>query len=239
MPIGAIATGIATLAPIAINAVQAGIQAKRAKELSKVKRPMYDIPSGYQGGLDIARQMYENPVTPAMTRGIDDSVADATYKALEYGDPNKGIFTANMLAEKKGDIVAGITADSRNRAAQNYQQGLFGMGQKQDFQWMQNELNPYEAAKAAESALREGAFRNLSNSVGQASNNYFDYKLLSGGGGGKTDDGSWFKDFDSSGTSGSPVMESAASETVEYAPSSNWNDYGNIVNAPPPTRTRR
>ena len=63
-------------------------------------------------------------------------------------------------------------AQLQNQNKQNYVQQLGLYGQKQDAAFQINEMAPYEAAKAAEAALRGAAFKNLETGVQGITNAY-------------------------------------------------------------------
>lgn len=173
------------LVPEAISLVKSGIQATQAKKLEQeYKRPNYEIPSGYEGALNASREMASNTQIPGfenIMREIRDQGADAAYASTERGDPNAAVFAAGLNAENVSDLIAkvGVSgAQMQNANKQNYIQQLGLYGGKQDAAFQINEMAPYEAAKAAEAALRGAAFKNLESGVAGVSNAYFTDKMI-------------------------------------------------------------
>lgn len=176
---------IALLVPEAINLVKSGVQATQAKKLEQqYKRPNYDISSGYEGALNVSKEMASNSNIPGfenIMREIRDSGADAAYRATELGDPNGAVYSAGLNQENIADLMAKIGvsgAQLQNQNKQNYVQQLGLYGAKQDKQFQINEMAPYEAAKAAEAALRGAAFKNLESGVNGGLNAYFTDKMI-------------------------------------------------------------
>ncbi len=185
---------IALLVPEAINLVKSGVQATQAKKLEQqYKRPNYDISSGYEGALNVSKEMASNSNIPGfenIMREIRDSGADAAYRATELGDPNGAVYSAGLNQENIADLMAKIGvsgAQLQNQNKQNYVQQLGLYGAKQDTAFQINEMAPYEAAKAAEAALRGAAFKNLESGVQGITNAYMmDKQVLNPGEYGKT-----------------------------------------------------
>lgn len=185
---------IALLVPEAINLVKSGVQATQAKKLEQqYKRPNYDISSGYEGALNVSKEMASNSNIPGfenIMREIRDSGADAAYRATELGDPNGAVYSAGLNQENIADLMAKIGvsgAQLQNQNKQNYVQQLGLYGAKQDAAFKINEMAPYEAAKAAEAALRGAAFKNLESGVQGITNAYMrDKQVLNPGEYGKT-----------------------------------------------------
>jgi hypothetical protein len=173
------------LVPEAISLVKSGVQATQAKKLEKqYQRPNYDIPSGYDGALNVSKEMASNTQMPGfenILREIRDVGADNAYASTEMGNSNAAVFSAGLNAENISDLIAkmGVTgAQMQNANKQNYIQQLGLYGAQQDKQFQINEMAPYEAAKAAEAALRGAAFKNLESGVNGGLNAYFTDKMI-------------------------------------------------------------
>lgn len=159
---------LAQLLPTGINLAKSAIQGKQAGELAKVQRPQYNIPQGVLDAVNQSRylaSMRELPGQNVMEARLGENTA-------------KGIAEMRNVAANPADLASNVAKmygaqnqglqDIGIQAGQNWlgQQGqlnqsLQNLGQYQEKAWDYNQNQPYQQAKAAESALREAAFRNL------------------------------------------------------------------------------
>jgi len=171
---GALVTpaGWATLAaqgiPIALDLIKAAKQKNQLDQFANVQRPKYNIP---QGVLDAVNQskylasMRELPGQNLMEARLGQNTA-------------KGIAEMRNVAANPADLASNIAKlygaqnDAMNnigiQASQSWmgQQGrlnqvLQNLGHFQDKSWDYNQNQPYQAAKGAESALRQASYENL------------------------------------------------------------------------------
>jgi len=167
---------LSQLAPAAINLTKAGVQGYKANQLGKTPRPTYEIPQAIQEATNSAR--YQAGMTRLPGQNImEDRLGRTTSNAL--GDLKEVSNSPSQL----GANIAKVYGNQMNaentlgiQAGQNWQnnQGLLRsqlgqLGRYQDYQFDYNQNQPYQAKMAASSALREGAFRNLSAGVGDIS----------------------------------------------------------------------
>lgn len=176
---------IAMLVPEALSLVKAGVQGVQAQQLKKeYQRPHYDIPQSYREQINVLAQAAANPEIPGydeIVKQIKDNLGDTLFKSMEYGDPSKAVFSAGMGTESVNNLLAKLGVSGAQYNNQNqlaYANALKGFGELEDTKFKINELDPYEAAKAAESALREGAFKNLEYGLKGASAAYLTDKYL-------------------------------------------------------------
>ena len=156
--------------PSAINGGKAIAQGIKANKLSKIERPTYGIP---QGVLDAVNQskylasMRELPGQNLMEGRLGQNTSKGINE-LKNVSANAGDLASNVARMYSGNNDAlnniGIQAGQNWMNNQNgLNQVLQTLGGYQDKQFEYNKNQPYQAAKAAESALREGAFRNLTS----------------------------------------------------------------------------
>jgi len=164
-------------ATAAIQLGKAGVQAYQAHQLSKEKRPVYEIPSYLKESTELSKyiaSLQEAPGSFAAKREVNKAISEGATRSLEYSDnPNKAIFQAGLMQEKKLDALTNIRAQdavSQRFAMQQYMQNLDKMAGEQKLEFDYNKAKPYASAKAAESALREGSYRNLLSGVQQGAN---------------------------------------------------------------------
>jgi hypothetical protein len=183
--------------PTALNLGKSAIQGGQAKKLAETERPKYQIP---QAILDEVNQskylagMTELPGQNLMEDKIGQNIGKGVAE-LQDVSSNPANLASNVakLYNSGNDSMGNIGI----QAGQNWlqQQGRLGnslqnLGQYQDKQYDENFKQPYENNMAASSALREGAFRNLSSAgtniasaVGGAANmKYAEDNGLAGGG---------------------------------------------------------
>jgi len=159
---------LAQAVPTALNASKAYSQSRQAKELAKTERPKYEIPEAVQQQVNQARYlagMRELPGQNVMEAKLGQNTAKGISQ-LQGASANSADLASNIArlygAQNEGVQNIGL------KAGQNWlgQQGQLSnalrmLGQYQDKKWDYNQKQPYEEAKAAESALREASFRNL------------------------------------------------------------------------------
>jgi hypothetical protein len=161
---------LSQLVPTGINLAKAGVQGYKANQLSKTGRPQYNIPQGVLDSVNQSRylaSMKELPGQNLMENKLGQN-ASKGINELKNVSANGADLASNVAR-----IYAGQNDAVNNlgiQAGQNWlnQQGqlnnnLQNLGVYQEKAWDYNQNQPYQAAKAAESALREGAFRNLTS----------------------------------------------------------------------------
>jgi len=154
--------------PIALDLIKAAKQKNQLDQFANVQRPKYNIP---QGVLDAVNQskylasMRELPGQNLMEARLGQNTA-------------KGIAEMRNVAANPADLASNIAKlygaqnDAMNnigiQASQSWmgQQGrlnqvLQNLGHFQDKSWDYNQNQPYQAAKGAESALRQASYENL------------------------------------------------------------------------------
>jgi hypothetical protein len=163
---------LAQLVPVGFDLAKSTIQKKQLNQFAKVERPKYNIP---QGVLDAVNQskylasMRELPGQNLMEGRLGQNTA-------------KGIAEMRNVAANPADLASNVAKlyasqnqglqDIGMRAGQNWlgQQGqlnqsLSRLGNYQDKQFEYNQNQPYQAAKAAESALRQASYENLYSGI--------------------------------------------------------------------------
>jgi hypothetical protein len=169
---------LAQLVPAGFDLAKSAVQKGQLNQFAKVERPKYNIP---QGVLDAVNQskylasMRELPGQNLMEARLGQNTA-------------KGIAEMRNVAANPADLASNVAKlygsqnDAMNnigiQAGQNWmgQQGrlnqvLQNLGHYQDKQFEYNQNQPYQAAKAAESALRQASYENLYsgiNTIGSA-----------------------------------------------------------------------
>lgn len=163
---------LAQLVPAGLNLGKAAVQKHQINQLKKVERPKYNIP---QGVLDAVNQskylasMRELPGQNLMEARLGQNTA-------------KGIAEMRNVAANPSDLASNVAKlygsqnqglqDIGMKAGQNWlgQQGqlnqaLLRLGNYQDKQFEYNQNQPYQAAKGAESALRQASYENLYSGI--------------------------------------------------------------------------
>lgn len=167
---------LSQLVPAAINLTKAGVQGYKANQLGKTPRPAYEIPQAIQEATNSAR--YQAGMTRLPGQNImEDRLGRTTSNAL--GDLKEVSNSPSQLGANIAKVYGNQMNAENNlgiKAGENWQnnQGLLRsqlgqLGRYQDYQFDYNQNQPYQAKMAASSALREGAFRNLSAGVGDIS----------------------------------------------------------------------
>lgn len=178
-----IASGAATQ-----SLVQAYIQHKKAKELSKTQRPQYDIPQSEKDALANAKYvagMTQLPGQNIMQQNLDSQSARAVSN-LKDVSPNNAALGSNIGKIYRGNVEGqnqlGIMAAQNwlnNQGNLRGQQGQFA--QYQDKKWDINQFQPYQNNMAAASALKYASNMNLNNASNQIAQGYANYAMMSGG----------------------------------------------------------
>lgn len=154
--------------PVAIDLIKAAKQKSQLDQFSQVKRPQYKIP---QGVLDAVNQS-------KYLAGMRELPGQNLMEARLGQNTSKGIAEMKNVAANPADLASNIAKlyasqnqglqDIGMRAGQNWQnqqgqlaQMLQTLGHYQDKQFDYNENQPYQAAKGAESALRQASFENV------------------------------------------------------------------------------
>lgn len=159
---------ISQIAPSLIAAGKSAIQGKQAQELGKSKRPEYQIPEAQKQALQQARYVAgmrelpgQNLMEGRLGENLGKGISDLRNVASNPSDMASNVarmYSANTNAVN--DI--GMSASRQWLQNQGILSSQLGqMAQAQDKQFDVNQMQPYLANKAAESALREGSFRNL------------------------------------------------------------------------------
>lgn len=155
--------------PTVMNLGKAVSQGVQAKKLAKTDRPGYEIPEAVKQQVNQSRylaSMREMPGQNLMENRIGANIGKGVSE-LKNVSSNASDLASNVAKmyssgnESINDI--GIRAGQQwlnNQGLLN--QNLGQLGQYQDQQFNINKMQPYQNNMAASSALREGAFRNLS-----------------------------------------------------------------------------
>lgn len=161
----ALAQGI----PALINLGKAASQKHQANKLAKTQRPIYDVPEAVKQAVQSARMQAAKTQLPGqnlMEQKLGQNTSNAIAELKNVSN------NPNDLATNIQRIYQGQLGQQNNlniAGAQNYQdnqgmlRGQLGqLGGYEDKAFMMNKMQPYMNDKAAEAALREGSFRNLS-----------------------------------------------------------------------------
>lgn len=162
---------LSQLVPAGINLVKAAHQNSLANDLN-TKRPYYEIPKAIQEATNSAK--YQAGMTQLPGQNImEDRLGRTTSNALA------DLKNVSNNPSQLGANIAKVYGNQMNaennlgiKAAENWQnnQGLLRnqlgqLGRYQDYQFDYNQNQPYQNNMAARSALKEGAFRNLTAGV--------------------------------------------------------------------------
>lgn len=164
-PYGALA---ALLVQGGIYGYKAYRQNKQAKQLANTKRPEMDVPPAVKEAVQSARLQAANSQLPGQSL-MEQKLQSGTSNAI--ADLKNVSNNPNDLATNVARVYAGQQGQQNNlniAGAQNYNlnqsmlRGQLGnLGGWQQAAWDYNKNQPYQNDKAAESALREGGFRNV------------------------------------------------------------------------------
>ncbi len=161
---------IAQGASAAINLGKAAHQAHKASKLGATERPEYQIPQAQMQALNNAKYMASQTELPGqniMQQRIDQGSAgalsnlkDVSQSGSALGANIANIYRGNVGAQNQLNLAG---AQNWNANQANLRNELGNMATAEDRQWTINKFDPYRNNMAASSALREGAFRNLSS----------------------------------------------------------------------------
>lgn len=159
--------------PTAINLGKAAVQGSKAKKLAQTERPSYEIPEAVKQQVNQARylaSLRELPGQNVMENRIGSNIGKGVSE-LKNVSANPADLASNVakMYSSGNDAINDIGLQAGQQWLQNQSllnQNLGMLGQYQDKQFDINQMQPYRNNMAASSALREGAFRNLS-SAGQ------------------------------------------------------------------------
>jgi hypothetical protein len=158
-----------SLIPSGINLAKSAIQGIKANKMAKTTRPEYQIPQAIQEATNNARYqagMTQLPGQNLMQQKLNQQGAGALANLKDVSSNGAGlgsnianIYRSNVNAQN--DL--GIASAQNWNNNQSMLRGQLGqLGQAQNYQFDYNKNQPYQNRMAASSALREGAFRNLS-----------------------------------------------------------------------------
>lgn len=156
--------------PTAIDLGKSVTQGVKAGKLSKIQRPTYEIPEAVKAALNQSKylaSMRELPGQNVMEARLGENTSRAISQ-VQNAAANPADLAATIAkiygAQNQGIQDIGIQAGQNwmnNQNQLNQMLQTYGTYENQAFDYNQNQ--PYQAAKAAEAALREAAFRNLSS----------------------------------------------------------------------------
>lgn len=159
-------------ASAAINLGKAAHQAHNANKLGATPRPEYNIPQSQIEALNNAKYMASQTELPGqniMQQKIDQGSAgalsnlkDVSQSGSALGSNIANIYRGNVGGQNQLNLAA---AENFNNNQANFRGELNKMAPFEQKKWELNELEKYKNNMAASSALREGAFRNLSSGV--------------------------------------------------------------------------
>jgi hypothetical protein len=162
---------VATLAPLAIQAVKSGVQYAKAKKIEKeYTDPGYKIPESSKRALSVAkyRASIENPGMEKGKEMLDRNLASSVSSIKRFTDsPSKALAAVVGASENKN---TGLN-DLAIRTAAFREKSLMGLETANNTMAIQeNNVNQWDRdkylqAKAAESALREASFQNMMNTA--------------------------------------------------------------------------
>jgi len=162
---------IATVASLGASALKAGkgvAQAMKAKKLSRIKRPTYKVPESVETAISSAEQAAASTrmAGQAETEArIGEATAAGVGAAKEAGASSSGLLQtiSNLVGrEQEAKVDVGIAAGQEQRAdVSNLEKLLLQKGRYEEQAFKINELDPYLAAKGAESALRQASTENI------------------------------------------------------------------------------
>ena len=155
--------------------VQAGVgfaQQRRAKQFARKPAPTYTIPSAITEYVRNARAGVLGNQMPGLARteeNIATGMASGISAAKEAGQDPSSIMAAisglgGGAMQAQGDLQTQVTAFKQSQQ-DRLNTALQTLGQAQDKEFDINKMQPYLAAMAASSALREAGGRNLMTSV--------------------------------------------------------------------------
>ncbi len=153
----------------AINLGKAAHQAHKANKLAKTERPNYEPPQAAKDALMNAKFMASQTELPGQTimeeklnqstSGAISNLKDVSSSGAALGNNIANIYRSNVNGQNQIGLAA---AQNYNNNQANYRNQLNNMAGYEQYQFDYNQNQPYQNNMAASSALREGAFRNLS-----------------------------------------------------------------------------
>lgn len=176
--------------PAGINLAKAAHQNNLAKNLNQ-NRPYYEIPKAiteatnnakYQAGMTMLPG--QNLLEDRLGRNTSNAIADiknVSTNPSQLGANIAKVYGNQMNAENNLGVQAAQNWSSNQGLLRN-QLNALGNYQNQQFEYNQNQ--PYQAAMAAKSALKEGAFRNLTSAgkdLGAIGVGIANYNMANGG----------------------------------------------------------
>lgn len=154
--------------PAAIGLGKAGVQAYQARQFAKAKRPEYEIPEATTGALNSAKYQASQTQLPGQTQmqqNLDMNTSRGIASLQDVSSSGAGL-SSNIASLYRGNVAGQNQLGIAGAQNWNNNQGILRAalsqyGGYQDKAWDINKFQPYLAKKGAESALREGSFRNL------------------------------------------------------------------------------
>lgn len=170
------ALAAAQLAQAGIGVAKGISQAVKAKRLAKrYKRPTYEIPKSVIEQEKLMRSLYQQAEMPGETVAMErlaGTTAGGIRAAKEVGrSPSEVLATvAGLQAQEVEGVrdLATAAAQSRLTRAGDLTAALRYKTPFEEKKFQFNKVEPYQQAKAAESALREESFKNIFKAVGGA-----------------------------------------------------------------------
>lgn len=182
---------LSSLIPAGINAIKSGVQKHQQNKLARqdnAKRPQYTIPAAVLQATNNAKYQASQTQLPGQGliqqqinqqgAGALSNLKDASNNGAALGSNIAKIYRTGVDAENQLGI-AGANNYNNNQAMLRAQLGQLGNYQQYGFDYNQNQ--PYQANVGAQSALREGSFRNLSaagNDIGAVGSGYANYLMM-------------------------------------------------------------
>lgn len=209
-------------ASAAINLGKAAHQAHKANKLGATPRPEYNIPQSQIEALNNAKYMASQTELPGqniMQQKIDQGSAgalsnlkDVSQSGSALGSNIANIYRGNVTGQNQLNLAA---AQNFNNNQGILRTELNNMAPFEQKQWEINEFDKYKNNMAASSAMREGAFRNLSAAgsdiaagvSGAANMKYWDNQLNPSKGGVKTGPASTVVPLTTTPTKGFNIMQ--------------------------------
>lgn len=176
--------------PAAINLGKSAIQGYQAKKLAKSGRPEYNIPEATTQGLNSAKYQASQTQLPGQTQmqqNLDMNTSRGIASLQDVSSSGAGL-SSNIASLYRGNVAGQNQLGIAGAQNWNNNQGILRAalsqyGGYQDKAWDINKFQPYLAKKGAESALREGSFRNLSAAGTDIARAGMGYAMLQNGDG--------------------------------------------------------
>ena len=163
---------LAAAAPELLKIGRGIYQGDKAKKFAKTPRPAYQIPAAMQQYLDAAKfnaMVGRMPGASAIENKFNQSIANS-MRSIRESQQSPAAMLAGAVAldanTKTGlQDLAVKDAQFQNQAQGQYFNALNAMGQQQQAQWSWDRKDPYMAAMAAASALRNSSAMNIQNGL--------------------------------------------------------------------------